>query len=136
MLTVRNFDAPVNEFGAELRRTFALVRRDSIRHLIIDLRENNGGDSRNGDALQSYVEDSLYPAFAVVETKITPETKALYRSLLPPALHWVPLRWFVPMLRDIDRRRRDNSCHSIPMRTTLGRVVKRMRCSTMERSRF
>jgi hypothetical protein len=102
-LYLRDFDQPESRYSAFLKQAFQQIKDNKISALILDLRKNNGGDSRESDELQTYISDSELPALEKVSVKTTPEVKAIYRTLLPEGFRWIPLNQVVPMLRGIDR---------------------------------
>lgn len=102
IIELRDFAQPEGVYSAFLAATFRRLRAAQVRSLIIDLRGNSGGDSREADELQAYLSDDYLPGLARVTVRTTPEVKAVYRTLLPPGFRWIPLNALVPMLRGID----------------------------------
>ncbi len=100
-LVVSSLDAPPAEFKAFLKSAFTQIRDKRVAVVVLDLRQNTGGDSRQGDLLQSYLSDDTLPALSRVSVRTSPEVKAAYRTLLPPGFRWIPLNAVVPMLRGI-----------------------------------
>ncbi|MGD0141689.1 MAG: S41 family peptidase [Rhizomicrobium sp.] len=101
-LYLRDFDEPADRYSVFLKDAFQRIKTQNPRALVIDLRKNNGGDSREADELQTYLSDSQLPALEKVAIKTTPEVKAIYRTLLPEGFRWIPLNDVVPMLHGID----------------------------------
>lgn len=56
---------------------FSDLRRKRITNLIIDIRNNSGGDSDVGDVLLKYISDKPFTQFDRMFVKITPETVKL-----------------------------------------------------------
>jgi C-terminal processing protease CtpA/Prc len=54
-LSVKNFEMPWDKYSEWLRSAFLRIHNAKVRAVILDLRENNGGDTRQSDALQSYL---------------------------------------------------------------------------------
>lgn len=100
-LVIRDFEMPWDRYEAWYRDAFTRIRDAKADSLVLDLRDNSGGDSRQSDLLQTYLSDDFLPAIASVEVKTTPEVKAMYQSLLPEGFRWIPLHRFVPELRGI-----------------------------------
>lgn len=50
-------------FDNFMRRMFAEAKRDSVRHLIIDVRDNGGGNSATGDEVCRYLTDRPFSGF-------------------------------------------------------------------------
>jgi hypothetical protein len=100
-LVIDTFDEPAGEFEAFLKSAFAQIRDAKVDAVVLDLRRNGGGDSRQGDLLQSYLSNDELPAFSEVAVRTAPEIKARYRTLLPEEFRWIPLHRFVPLLKGI-----------------------------------
>lgn len=101
LLTFSDMPAPDSEFRSFLAESFAAVRAAGADDMIIDLRNNGGGDSRAGDLLMSYLTTHKLPSVAYVDVKVTDEIKRYYRTLLPDGFRWLPLHQAIPMLRQI-----------------------------------
>ncbi len=80
-------------FDVFLETTFREIKDHPVRGLIIDLRNNGGGDSRLGDALFSFITDSSYQQAERKEWKMSSQYKSYMRSGLPWWLRWFPLTW-------------------------------------------
>ena len=100
-LALKDFDQPWGPYRRELQAAFQKIRDAKVRAVVLDLRQNNGGDTRQSDALQTYLSDRRLPAVRSVEVKTTPEVKAAYRTLLPEGFRWIPINRLVPMLAGI-----------------------------------
>lgn len=100
-LVVRDFEEPWDKYQDWLKAAFKRIQGARARAVILDLRQNTGGDSRQNDALQSYLSLKQLPAVERVTVKTTPEIKAAYRTLLPEGFRWIPLNKFVPILAGI-----------------------------------
>ncbi len=100
-LSVKNFEMPWDKYSDWLRSAFLKIHNAKVRAVILDLRENNGGDTRQSDALQSYLSVKQLPALQEVRVHTTPEVKAIYRTLLPDGFRWIPMNYVIPMLRGI-----------------------------------
>lgn len=59
---------------------FTTLRQNNIKNLIIDVRENGGGDSRVGDFLLSYISDRPFCQFEKYLARVTPFTQKLMRD--------------------------------------------------------
>ena len=90
-----NFRAMVNldRFNKFLLTTFAGFQINPPRGVIIDLRNNGGGDSRLGDALLSFLTDSSFRSAQRKEWKMSAEYKTYLRMHLPWWIRWMPLTW-------------------------------------------
>jgi hypothetical protein len=74
--------------------TFATMREKQARGLIVDLRENGGGDSQLGDELLSYLTTKPYRSCARKEWKASASYRTFMMSYVHPAIRWLPLHWF------------------------------------------
>jgi C-terminal processing protease CtpA/Prc len=71
-------------FNDSLKLAFSTLKRQKIKYLIVDLRNNNGGDSRMGDILLSYFNTKPY--------RMTSSGHLLVSSAFKKAnLHFLPL---------------------------------------------
>ncbi|WDI32292.1 S41 family peptidase [Hyphococcus flavus] len=101
LLTFNDMPAPDNEFKNFVRASFAELNEARAETLIIDMRENGGGDSRAGDFLMTYLTEQKLPAIEYIDVKVTEEIKDYYRTLLPEGFKWLPVHSLVPVLRSI-----------------------------------
>lgn len=101
LLVINTLDAPLDDFKSFLKSAFTNIKDQHVTSVVLDLRQNTGGDSRQGDLLQSFLSDEILPAIAEVVVKATPEVKLRYKTLLPENFRWIPLNSLVPMLRGI-----------------------------------
>ncbi len=102
-LVVSTFEEPWDQYQARLKAAFQKIHDAKARAVVLDLRQNTGGDTRQSDALQAYLSDEKLPALSSVEVKATPEVKAAYRTLLPPGFRWIPLNQMIPSLAGIQK---------------------------------
>lgn len=68
----------MNGFEQFARRMFTDALRDSVRHLIIDVRENGGGNSATGDVICRYLTDRPFNGFGGCIAKISPRVRKHY----------------------------------------------------------
>ena len=54
-LAIRNFEMPWDSYSNALHDDFQLIHDAKATALILDLRENNGGDTRQSDTLQTFL---------------------------------------------------------------------------------
>lgn len=69
-------------FEAFLAATFATIQRDAVRHLVIDLRNNSGGNSALGDDLMSYLTERPFRQFARIDVKVSEPMQRRYDAFL------------------------------------------------------
>lgn len=67
-------------FKAFLEDTFRDINKKNIKELVIDLRENSGGDATLGDLLVEYIYDGKYKRCGKFGFQITKEILDLYRK--------------------------------------------------------
>jgi hypothetical protein len=70
----------LERFQGFLRNTFLQVKTQGIRTLIIDLRDNGGGNSALGDALLEYITDQPYRQFSRFERKVSSQARTWFLS--------------------------------------------------------
>lgn len=101
VMRIGTFDGAESDFSKFLADSFATIAVRKTAALIIDLRTNGGGESSQADLLQTYLSPSNLPGLWRVSVKTTPEIKAFYRTLMPPAFRWFPINEVIPDLRGI-----------------------------------
>jgi C-terminal processing protease CtpA/Prc len=79
IIDFRDFVDP-ERFEAFLEQTFAQIRREGVRALVVDLRNNTGGNSVLGEMLLGYVADRPVAQLARREVKVSQQIKELYRG--------------------------------------------------------
>jgi len=100
IIDFRSF-SDLEQFKTFLKETFTRIQKDSIASLIIDIRENGGGNSILGDALLNYITDKPFVQASRMEVKVSKQIKNYYRSYLPRYIRWLPLQYFHPFGRKI-----------------------------------
>lgn len=70
ILTIKNFRN--EEFKSFVDNTFINLNNHKTKHLIIDVRDNRGGNDDNGVYLYSYLSDKLFDYYSLMETKLEP----------------------------------------------------------------
>jgi hypothetical protein len=63
----------LNEFEKFLEKPFGDIQKQNVKNLIIDIRNNPGGDSRLGDALLGYLTDKPFRQWEKGEVKLSPQ---------------------------------------------------------------
>jgi hypothetical protein len=90
---IKDFVMDKNDFKEELESIFKQIQQDSLTNLIIDIRNNPGGNSELADILTSYVYDKPYKA----NSKIIVKRSEQYCTYLRGYFSW----WFRPFLKFI-----------------------------------
>jgi len=68
------------QFRKFLKKTFAKIKKENIRKLIIDIRENGGGNSELNDVLLSYLTSTPYQQSSGRYWKVSQEAKDAYAA--------------------------------------------------------
>ena len=87
---IKDFTMGKNNFKEKLEYIFKQIQEDSLTNLIIDIRNNPGGNSELADILTSYVYDKPYKA----NSKIILKRSEQYYSYVRGYFFW----WFRPFL--------------------------------------
>lgn len=101
VLTVSNFESPRGEFAKAVKSIFDDIQSSGTGALVIDIRDNGGGDSTYGDLLLSYLGDTKYEQIERVEIKSSAEIKIFYKTLLPDWAQWFDLSLLHPTFKGI-----------------------------------
>ncbi|MCG8700542.1 MAG: S41 family peptidase [Bacteroidales bacterium] len=92
-LWIKDFAMDKGEFKNRVHKIFQQIQHDSISNLIIDLRDNPGGNSELAEVLISYIYDKPYKSNSQILIKRSEQ----YHSYLKGYFSW----WFRPFLRFI-----------------------------------
>jgi len=82
VIDFRAFQNP-EQFNSFLEETFRKIKEEEIEYLIIDIRNNSGGNSTLGDALLDYLTDKPWRQFSKIELKVSKQIKEYYQDPLP-----------------------------------------------------
>lgn len=88
-------------YGDFLKTTFGDIKRQGIRNLIIDIRENGGGYSPAAIELLRYLSNKPIARIPRMDIKVSDQIKEYYRLSLPKLLRWFPMQWIHPTWRKI-----------------------------------
>lgn len=72
--------ANFERFQNFLKTTFSQIKIQGVQTLIIDLRNNGGGNSALGDALLEYITDQPYRQFSRYEVKVSNQARTWFLS--------------------------------------------------------
>ncbi len=75
IMNLKTFGGSQKHFEEYYKNTFTQIKKDSITDLIIDIRENGGGSSGNGDLLFNYITDKPYMQIAKADYKVSDELR-------------------------------------------------------------
>jgi len=82
LLTVGSFENGLG-FESFIRQSFQKIRDAGVRWLIIDLRENWGGNSALGDELLQYLTDRPFRQYSRIRLKVSPQIRPRYPGHIP-----------------------------------------------------
>lgn len=80
ILTMRNMDGR-EEFRIFLEEAFSSIAQNNIQNVILDFRNNGGGDSGLGDELFQYISKEPYTQFSKTSIKYSRLQKALFKRM-------------------------------------------------------
>lgn len=84
VMTIDSFSGSGN-FMEFLRETFLKLRQEKIKHLIVDIRKNSGGDSRLCEALAGYLTDRPVDLVSKTRIKVSRQVKQMFREKMKKA---------------------------------------------------
>ena len=93
LLTLHSFGVPADDFDDFLGATFDRIRRAGTDHLIIDVRDNSGGQSGRAEALLRYLASSPFALTDTVAVRASEAFKAQMKRRIPAAVRWLPLQY-------------------------------------------
>jgi C-terminal processing protease CtpA/Prc len=82
----------LDRFRSFLDSSFTIIKQKGIRELIIDVRNNSGGETELVEALIDYTANKPWTAFSRADYKFSDQAKA---DLIPWYLRWVPIKPFI-----------------------------------------
>jgi C-terminal processing protease CtpA/Prc len=95
-LDLFTFGGEHGRFRTDLDSIFRRLTADSARSLIIDLRNNGGGDSWLGDELLSHITSTPYRMSSVKLWRMSAEYRAYVKSMVRPPLNHLPIEKVIP----------------------------------------
>jgi peptidase S41-like protein len=88
-MNFRSMSGDLESFKSDVAAMFRRVAADSDRVLIVDLRNNGGGDSRLGDEFLRHVTTTPYRMSAAKMWKMSAEYRAYFKTWVSPPLRWI-----------------------------------------------
>jgi hypothetical protein len=79
ILAINTFGGNMSEYEDFLKATFQKIRDQRINHLIIDMRNNSGGSSIQGEILLKYLTDKPFQQFERADEKVSIQAGNLQR---------------------------------------------------------
>jgi len=101
LLNYNAFEDENDQFTDFLQEMFATAQQQDFRHLIIDIRGNQGGASAYGDDILAYLAGKPFTQFSHVEITISDEVKSDFLGYVPAFIRWLPVQYFHPMLKPL-----------------------------------
>jgi hypothetical protein len=101
LFTYNVFEDDGGDFDNFLEEMFRSAQEERIQHLIIDLRQNQGGAAAFGDEILTYLTGESFLQFNRSEITISPEVKREFLSYVPAFLRWFPVQYIHPILRPL-----------------------------------
>ena len=96
LLTVRSFGAPESDFDDFLDTTFDQIRRADTEHLLIDVRDNPGGQSGRAEELLRYLASSSFALTDTVAVRASEPFKSHMKQIrIPAVVRWLPVQYLV-----------------------------------------
>jgi hypothetical protein len=89
LLVITNFWQ--NEFEEKLKNAFISIKNDSIKNLVIDVRNNTGGSTMKVEQLINYIYDEPYRTASFTEQRRSRQEDAFFKQIFA----W----WFKPLTR-------------------------------------
>ncbi len=82
ILKIKSF-GQLESFCAFADSAFAVITKNKIENLIVDIRGNGGGRSVVVDSLMNYLTDKTYTQYRKIEIRVSPELKERYKEKYP-----------------------------------------------------
>jgi hypothetical protein len=96
ILEINSFTGSCAEFVNFYKSCFGKIKENSIKNLIINVRNNGGGNSSYCDSLLNYLTDSSYCQFSALELKNIPRAKRQLKKEMPFLYRLIPFNMLFP----------------------------------------
>lgn len=77
-LRVASFDVDPEKFADDIAEYFSTIRQQNIQHLIIDIRDNTGGNTDTATELASYLADSPFKLVSHVTERLNEDNRGWF----------------------------------------------------------
>ncbi|WP_411360838.1 S41 family peptidase [Pseudidiomarina salilacus] len=77
-LRVGSFDVEPEQFAADIATHFAAIKQQNIQHLIIDIRDNTGGNTDTATELASYLADAPFKLVSQVTERLNEDNRGWF----------------------------------------------------------
>ena len=101
LFTYNAFEDENDTFAQFLKEMFTVAQEQSIQHLIIDIRSNQGGPAAYGDDIFDYLTAEPFIQFTQSEVTISKEVKANFIDNAPSFIRWFPIQYLHPLLKPL-----------------------------------
>ncbi|NGP89388.1 S41 family peptidase [Fodinibius halophilus] len=94
LLTINYFGEDKKKYDRFLTSSFEQINRSDIDNLIIDIRDNAGGNSDQAEELLSYLADAPFLLETSVAPRASSQFKKKMKQRIPGLVRWLPLQYF------------------------------------------
>jgi len=101
LFTYNAFEDTRGEFSSFLKAMFSQAKEQDVKNLIIDLRNNQGGNSFYGDELLGYLTSKPFFQLSHSDVTISEELKDNFIRYIPAFLRWLPIQYLHPLLKPL-----------------------------------
>jgi len=101
LFTYNAFEDEKGTFDSFLKEMFTTAKKQNIKHLIIDLRKNEGGATAYGDNIFAYLTKKSFTQVSDLVVTISKEIKDDFISNAPDFIRWFPVQYFHPYLKPL-----------------------------------
>lgn len=95
------FDDDGETLSALLDKAFDHLRAGQGRRLVIDMRDNGGGETTIADDIIGRICNCAFQTLISTDVKISRDVKAYFSSFIPRFLRWLPVQYAHPWTRPI-----------------------------------
>lgn len=101
LFTFNTFQDNDGKLSEQLKNMFLKMHNSGVKNLIIDLRNNSGGNTLLADKFLNYIINEPYRTMISSTVKISPELKDKFISYIPEFIRWFPLVYLHPWTRPL-----------------------------------
>jgi hypothetical protein len=111
LLTVRDFETePRSYYNTFYRKAFRELNRKGIKNIVLDLRGNDGGDSRYAEDFAAWFADKPFRIASRTMWKVTPEFRKNFGQLyIPGYMRWAKFLYFFNEHANAIRKAKDGT---------------------------
>ncbi|TDL31129.1 hypothetical protein E2R51_15165 [Jeotgalibacillus sp. S-D1] len=90
-----------NKLEDTIDQLFSDIKQQGTANLIIDMRNNLGGNSKYGDQLLKYISDKDFSQMTSSVMKVSDTSRQEIMNYIPAFIRWMHLQYVIPMLRPL-----------------------------------